>query len=143
MSMVSWFENGTEHTARWHSENGAPPPEQIEVVDDTVTANAALRRLRAGTGLLWRGDYHNARQLLKAAARRVDHRVISRKLGIAELFRAHRAERAERAAVLGGIVVLIEPGLHLALRRAPDMADACREAYGDLDEPTLVSLTEL
>lgn len=47
------------------------------------------------------------------------------------------------ARVLGGIIVLIEPDFHLALRRAPDVETACREACGELQEPTLVSLTEL
>lgn len=143
MSTISWIENGTERTARWHSENGAPPPERLEIVDDTLTANAALRRIRGGAGLLWRGDYHNARQLLTAIGRRVDHRVLPKNLDIARLFTAHRAERAERALVLGGVVVVLEPGHHLALRRAPDVADACREAYGHLEEPTMISLSEL
>ena len=143
MTLVSWHEHGTEHTARWHSENGSPPPVRVEPADDSLTANAAVRRIRAGTALLWRGDYHGARQLLKAVGRRADHRALRHRLSIASEFRAHRAERAEHAGVLGGIVVLLEPGHHLALRRAPDVTAACQEAYGDLTEPTLISLTEL
>lgn len=143
MTMVSWYEHGTEHTARWHSENGSPPPARVDAVDDSLTANAALRRIRAGTALLWQGDYHGARQLLKAVGRRADHRALPHRLSIASEFRAHRAERAEHAGVLGGIVVLLEPGHHMSLRRAPDVTAACQEAYGDLTEPTLISLTEL
>lgn len=143
MTLVSWHEHGTEHTARWHSENGSPPPVRVEPADDSLTANAALRRIRADTALLWRGDYHGARQLLKAVGRRADHRALPHRLSIASEFRAHRAERAEHAGVLGGIVVLLEPGHHLALRRAPDVTAACQGAYGDLTEPTLISLTEL
>lgn len=143
MSTISWTENGTPHTARWHSENGAPPPERLEIVDDTLTANAALARIRSGAGLLWRGDYHNARQLLSALGRRADRRTLPKNLDIARLFQAHRAERAERARLLGGVVVMIEPGHRLALRRAPDVAAACEQAYGELTEPMLVSLAEL
>ena len=143
MSTISWTEHGTPHTARWHSENGAPPPERVEAVDDALTANAALRRIRAGAALLWRGDYHNARQLLTAIGRRADRRVLPKNLDIARLFQAHRAERAERARLLGGVVVLLEPGHRLALRRAPDVATACQQAYGELTEPMLVSLSEL
>ncbi|WP_299304070.1 class I SAM-dependent methyltransferase [uncultured Brachybacterium sp.] len=143
MSTISWTEHGTPHTARWHSENGAPPPERLEAVDDALTANAALRRIRAGVALLWRGDYHNARQLLTAIGRRADRRVLPKNLDIARLFQAHRAERAERARLLGGVVVLLEPGHRLALRRAPDVATACQQAYGELTEPMLVSLSEL
>lgn len=143
MSTISWTEHGTPHTARWHSENGAPPPERLEAVDDALTANAALRRIRAGVALLWRGDYHNARQLLTAIGRRADRRALPKNLDIARLFQAHRAERAERARLLGGVVVLLEPGHRLALRRAPDVATACQQAYGELTEPMLVSLSEL
>lgn len=143
MSMVSWTENGSVHTARWRSENGAAAPTSIEIVGDDLTANAALRHLRAETTLLWRGDFHGARQLLKAVARRMDRRSSSKRQSIAELFRAHREERAERATLLGRIVVLLEPGARLELRRAPDVSEACREAYGELTVPTLISLPEL
>lgn len=143
MSTISWIENGMAHSARWRSENGAPPPGRIEIADDALTANSALRRIRSGTGLLWRGDFPGARQLLTAIGRRADRRPLPKRLDVPGLFRAHRAARADRAELLGGLVVVIEPDLRLALRRAPDLADACREAYGELSEPAMVSLNEL
>ncbi|ATG50160.1 methyltransferase [Brachybacterium vulturis] len=143
MSLVRWSEHGAEHAARWHSENGAPPPTRLEIADDALTADAALRRLRAGNGLLWRGDYPGARQLLAAIGRRIDRRSPPRSDDIAQQFRDHRAQRAHRATLLGGVVVLLDPGHRLDLRRAPDVAEACREAYGELHEPMLVSLPEL
>src|SRR5699024_6798549 len=96
-----------------------------------------------GAGLLWRGDFPGARQLLTAIGRRADRRPLPKSLDLPGRFRAHRAARAERAELLGGIVVVIEPDLRLALRRAPDLAGACREAYGELSEPAMVSLNEL
>ncbi|ASK66127.1 methyltransferase [Brachybacterium avium] len=143
MALIRWAERGTEHIARWHSENGAPPPTRLEAVGDDLTADTALRRLRSGTTLLWRGDYPGARQLLAAIGRRIDRRSPPPSNDIAQLFRDHRAQRAQRARLLGGVVVLLDPGHHLALRRAPDVAEACREAYGDSQEPMLVSLPEL
>lgn len=143
MPMISWTEHGTERTARWHSENGAPPPTRLDIADDTLTADRALRRLRDGTALLWRGDYPGARQLLTAVGRRIDRRRPPRHRDVAQLFRAHRAQRAERARLLGGVVVLLEPGHRLDLRRAPDVAEACSAAYGESEEPRLVSLPEL
>lgn len=143
MTMVRWTEHGTERTARWHSENGAPAPKRLTVVDDAITANAALRRLRAGEGLLWRGDFPGARQLLKAVGRRMDHGTVPAHIDLASRFRAHREDRAQRSLVLSGLVVLLDEELRLDLRRAPDTAEACREAYGDLGEPSLVALNEL
>lgn len=143
MARISWTENGAERAARWHSENRAPAPSSLEIVDDSLTADVALRRLRAGTALLWRGDFPGARQLLAAVGRRIDRRTPPRHRDVGELFRAHRAQRAERARLLGGVVVLLETGHHLDLRRAPDVSEACREAYGPSLEPMLVSLPEL
>ena len=60
MSAVRWAENGTSGSARWHSENSTPAPVGVVVVDDRTTAKAARRLATDGTGLLWRGDYHNA-----------------------------------------------------------------------------------
>src|SRR5699024_7545442 len=130
MPMISWTEHGAERTARWHSENGAPPPTRLDIADDTLTADRSLRRLRDGTALLWRGDYPGARQLLTAVGRRIDRRRPPRRRDVAQLFRAHRAQRAERARRLGGVVVLLEAGHRLYLRRAPDVGAACRAAYG-------------
>ena len=143
MSEISWTEDGTERIAHWRSESGAPAPERIEPIDDTVTADQALRRLRQGSALLWRGDYPGARQLLSAIGRRLDRRRAPTHRDIARLFTAHRAQRAERARLLGGLLVELQPGHRVDLRRAPDISAACREAYGALREPTLVSLSEL
>lgn len=143
MSMISWTEQGRTRSARWRSENGAPPPARLEIADETLTADAALRRLRSGTTLLWRGDYPGARQLLTAVGRRIDRRPAPRTEDIAQLYRAHRAQRAERARLLGAIVVELGPGHRLDLRRAPDVTEACSQAYEESTEPTLVSLPEL
>ncbi|MFI9632467.1 methyltransferase [Nocardia sp. NPDC051929] len=142
MSTVSWTEDNTCPSARWHSENGAPPPDSLVVVNDWTTAEAACRMARAGTGLLWRGDFHNARQLLRAMGRRVERKV---SLGDdpAEAFRRYRASRRRRAEVLGKLLVLLEDDYSLALRRAPDVRRACTEAYGAARGRTVVALTEL
>ncbi len=44
----------------------------MRVVDDTLNADVAYRLACEGTGLLWRGDYHQARQMLQALGRRLD-----------------------------------------------------------------------
>lgn len=116
-----------------------------ETVDDTMTADRALHLLRQGETLLWRGDYHNGRQLLTAVGRRIDRR--QKKKGATagtalELFHRQRDQRAQRFRLLSGILVEFGVDYSLDLRRAPDVADACRHAYGE-DGPTRVPLTEL
>lgn len=149
MSTVSWTENGTRRTARWHSENGTPAPARIVVVDDHIAANAALKLARSGSGLLWRGDFHNARHLLRAMGRRLPRRS-SPVSGAGASFHAYRKARSERASALGKIVIALERDHSIRLRRAPDVRAACEHAYGkpanESDGPggvTLVSLPEL
>ena len=67
-----WQENGQIHEALWRSENGAAPPRRVLPVDDTLSADRAYRLVCEGTGLLWRGDFQNARHLLQALVRRLD-----------------------------------------------------------------------
>lgn len=141
MSTVSWTENGTSRTARWHSENGAPAPERIVVTDDRISAAAALRLARSGTGLLWRGDFHNAGQLLRAMDRRLPQRSVAAADPGAR-FRANRQDRSRRAALLGKIMILLEQDHAIRLRRAPDVRSACEHAYGRTGR-MLVSLPEL
>ncbi|MFI6514484.1 methyltransferase [Spirillospora sp. NPDC050679] len=113
--------------------------------DDTTKADRAFRQASEGTALLWRGDYQNARQLLTALARRVD-RPRRRPKPVpegAQAFHLYRQARAQRARTLGMLLVPVDPGHVVALRRAPDVRAACEEAYGPSDEPYVVSLREL
>ncbi|MCW2289129.1 methyltransferase family protein [Leucobacter luti] len=132
MSSVSWIENGVTHSAQWHSENGTPAPTRIVVIGDETATNTALRLAKPSTALLWRGDFQNARNLMRAMDRRLqkrpDRTPPSSDLGA--LFRAHRKARADRATILGKILIALEPDYSIQLRRAPDVRDACAHAYG-------------
>ncbi|ONM49793.1 methyltransferase [Nocardia donostiensis] len=132
MPTISWTENGTRRTACWHSENGASAPARIVVVDDRISAHTALRLARSGSGLLWRGDFHNARQLLRAMDRRLSQQSspASAYAGLGALFHANRQARSERAALLGKILIALEQDHSIRLRRAPDARAACKHAYG-------------
>ena len=69
---VHWSEAGESRSARWRSERGAAPPKKVVVADDTMTADDAYGLASQGIGLLWRGDFQNARQMLTALAHRAD-----------------------------------------------------------------------
>lgn len=143
MTTISWSENGSSNSARWHSENSAPAPVSVVVVDDRTTAKAAHRTAEAGTAMLWRGDFHAARRLVQDLDRRLRRRP-EPEGDAASLFRAHRAARAERAELLGRVLVVLEPDRTLALDRAPDVREACLHAYGPpTGEPMCVSVPEL
>ncbi|MFF4762568.1 methyltransferase [Streptomyces sp. NPDC001292] len=143
MSTIHWTEGPTHQTARWHSENGASLPQRVIVADDRMRANDAYRQACEGTALLWRGDFHNARQLLQAMGRRIDRKRRGTATSTSESFHLHRRASSQRARVLGKLLVLLDDDHTLALRRAPDVRQACREAYGPPDGPVAVSLKEL
>ncbi|MEI7446897.1 MAG: class I SAM-dependent methyltransferase [Burkholderiales bacterium] len=145
--VVRWSEQGVDHVARWRSERGAPPPKRVEVVDDTLRADDAFSLATQGTGLLWRGDFHNARQLLVALAHRVDRaprRSPPAGASPVDVFNRVRMARAQRARTLGALLVPLEADHGIPLRRAPDLRAACTEAWGPGGEgPSVVSLREL
>ncbi|MGZ3182268.1 MAG: methyltransferase [Telluria sp.] len=147
---IHWTEAGQPHSARWHSESGLAAPRKVVVADDTLPADAAWRLALDGTGLLWRGDFQNARHLLQALMRRADgkgqhKRAKKRKepASITEAYHLHRLAQSQRARMLAMLLIPFEPGYRIPLRRAPDVAQACTEAYGPPGDGFVISLREL
>lgn len=144
--VIHWSEAGQERSARWRSEAAVPPPKRVAIADDRTTADAAYRMACEGTALLWRGDFQNARQLLQALARRTDRKPKTGKAAPAtpaEAFHLHRKAQAQRARILGMVLLPFDAGHVVPLRRAPDVRQACEEAYGPAPEPYVASLREL
>ena len=65
---ITWEEAGQTRSALWRSESGWAPPKRVVIADDRLTADAAYRLAQNGTGILWRGDFLGARQLLSFVA---------------------------------------------------------------------------
>ncbi|MDQ1818011.1 class I SAM-dependent methyltransferase [Massilia sp. CCM 9210] len=145
---IHWTEEGQPRTARWRSESGMPPPKKVVIADDKTPADVAYRLACEGTALLWRGDFHNARQLLQALARRADHKGGRAKpakvpASAADAFHLHRQAQSQRARTLAMLLLPFEADYSVPLRRAPDVRQACNEAYGRGDEPFVASMREL
>ena len=160
--LLEWSDAGQTQQARWRSERAAAPPARVQLADDSLSADAAYRAANEGTALLWRGDFHNARLLLQAMARRAD-RVPRRKTRAAAAplanapatdapptdapgaaFHRHRQAQSQRARVLALLLIPLQPDYGIPLRRAPDLRTACTEAWGAADDlPSVVSLREL
>jgi methylase of polypeptide subunit release factors len=148
---LHWIEDGQERSARWRSESGWAAPKKVVVADDTMNADTAYRLALDGTGLLWRGDFQNARQLLQALVRRLDHKSDRNKRSkaarpaatLTEQFHRHRLAQLQRARLLAMLLIPFEGDYSVPLRRAPDVKDACQEAYGAGDEAFVASLREL
>lgn len=163
---LHWEHKGIPHQALWRSERGAAVPKRLVMADDTLAADTAYRLACEGTGLLWCGDFHNARQLLQALTRRLDkpkaaskqQQRAALKAGAApqtpatetapagHAFHLHRQAQAHRARVLGMVLLPLSADYTIGLRRAPDVKAACAEAWGAASvdgELSVVSLREL
>ena len=153
---IHWTEAGKDFSVLWRSERGAPPPKRVTLADDTTTADAAYRLACEGTALLWRGDFHNATQLLQAMARRADKTPTRKQRKAtkesthaespADTFHHYRQAQSQRARVLGSLLLPFNADYGIALRRAPDARQACAEAWGPVDAavgPSVASLREL
>ncbi len=141
--VVNWTEADESHAVRWRAEGGAPAPKRVMVVDDQLTADAAYRLASEGTALLWRGDFQNARQLLQAMARRIDRKPRKAATSPTEAFNFHRQAQSQRARTLGMLLLPLDADYSIPLRRAPNVKEACFEAYGPGAEASIVSLREL
>lgn len=157
-SLIHWTDaDGVPRQLRWRSLADVPAPRRVVPADDTVSADSAYRLVCEGTALLWQGDFHQARQLLQALARRVDRRLDRRKdrpggtrpgrvvapADLTQVHHLHRKAQAERARLLGLLLLPFEADHHVPLRRAPDVREACLEAHGPVDAPYAASLREL
>jgi methylase of polypeptide subunit release factors len=151
--MIHWDEGGQLHSVKWHSENSIAPHKKIQIGDDTLTADIAYRLACEGTAILYRGDFQNARQLLQALARRVDRpskkstrvdRILKEKTNSPlDSFNLYRLSQSQRARILGMLLIKVNADHTISLRRAPDVAQACLEAYGRQAESYVISLREL
>ncbi|GAB3472271.1 methyltransferase [Polaromonas eurypsychrophila] len=134
---LNWTEAGEARSARWRSESGAPPPRRVVLADDTLTADAAFRLASEGTGMLWRGDFQNARLLLQALARRIDKPRKAKRAKVdiptpspVDRFNLYRQAQSQRARTLAMLLIEFDGAHRITLRRAPDVVQACSEVYG-------------
>jgi methylase of polypeptide subunit release factors len=141
--LVSWMEHDQPRSMRWRSESGAPAPKRVVIADDRMTADAAFRLASEGTAMLWRGDFQNARQLLQALARRTDRKPPKPAATPTDAFNFHRQAQSQRARTLAMLLLPFDDDYSIPLRRAPDVQQACSEAYGAADGPFVASLREL
>ena len=145
------------HLPQWRCESSAPAPQRVVYGDDTLSADTAYRMMCEGTAVLWQGDFHNARQLLQALARRTQKRSVKKStqkhtftqssdhpVDNAQTFHLHRQALGQRARVLGLLLIPLGADYRIPLRRAPDVQGACLQAWGPPSEhPSMVSLREL
>jgi len=156
--ILQWHDAEQTKHILWRAENGVSAPKKFTIADDTLTADSAYKLACEGCGLLWQGDFQNARQLLQALARRCDRPAKKTRKAAkgeaeqslspvpAQLFNLHRQAQSQRARILSMVLIPLSADYSVPLKRAPNVLEACTEAYGALSDTTadsIVSLREL
>lgn len=140
---VTWKNGSETRTAIWQSEAGRSAPKKIEVIDDTMTADAAYWRACAGTGMLFEGDFQNAKQLLQAVARRADRKPLNASDTLLQTFHQHRTRQIGQANIANKILIELRDGI-CHLNRSPDVQEAVERAIGEKPPANLLlSLREV
>jgi SAM-dependent methyltransferase len=153
-SQLAWQDADSTHHALWRSERGTPPPARVVLADDTMPANTAYRLACEGTGLLWRGDFNNARHLLEALKRRTDRAprrqdlpkalpagaaaaatAVAGPADAAAVFYRHRQTQGQRSRVLSLLLIPLQADYSIALRRSPNLRLPCLQAWGPPQQP--------
>ncbi|MFY7866312.1 methyltransferase [Roseateles sp.] len=142
--------------ARWCSLADSPPPQRVQMVDDGLSADTAFRLASEGVGLLWCGDYQNARLMMQALVRRLDaqaRRQSSKKPkpkadssspeSMHAAFVQQRKTQAQRARLLGLLLLPFDADHSVPLPRAADVREAGAQARGAIGEHYVASLREL
>jgi methylase of polypeptide subunit release factors len=144
---IQWTDDdGQTQRVRWCSLAGLPPPAQVQLVDDQLGAKAAYRLVKQGVGLLWCGDFQNARHLLQSLRRHIDQREQQRAqapANLTEAFHQGRKLQGERARLLGLLLLPFDADHGVPLPRAPDVRQAGREVRGEVGEHYVAPLREL
>ena len=144
--IIHWLEDGKAFQAQWLSYTCTPPASRVVVADGKLTADEGYGLACQGTGLLWRGDFQEARQMLTALGNRADRR---RRRSLrptgspAEAFHLYRQVKSQRARTLNALLIPLNDDYTIPLRRAPDIRQACIEAYGPPEAASVTSLRAL
>jgi methylase of polypeptide subunit release factors len=147
MKKLTYERDGKLITQNWVTENNFSPSKKVIVVDDTFSANQYMSLASQGVSFIWKGDFHNAKQLLQAVQRRIKKHTPANRdtdpLNMAKEFYRYRQHQAHKAQILSRLMIVVEADLTISLPRASDLSQALSEAIGPNSEPFLISLREL
>jgi SAM-dependent methyltransferase len=150
--VVHWLEDGKAFEARWRSHSDAPPARRVVVADGKMTADEAYGFACQGTAVLWRGDFQEARQMLSALGRRAarpqrrnrkSQDAAASSANPAEAFHLYRQASSQRARTLNSLLIPLDDDYRIPLQRAPDIRQACAEAFGPAQTASVTSLRAL
>jgi methylase of polypeptide subunit release factors len=129
---IHWIEHGQNVQAIWGGDSRHPAPSHIQTISQ-ISAEQALHLMRQNTALLWRGDYHQGKQLLAAIKKRVHSKARTH-----TDFHKHRLQQAQHSRLFQQLLVEIQPNGLLKNSRSPNVAAALNDVFGSPNQHTLL-----
>ncbi|MFT4541129.1 MAG: polypeptide subunit release factor methylase [Planctomycetota bacterium] len=126
------------------TESGQAEPAGLMLIDESTSTEGVLELINAGRSVVWGGDFRNGRQLLSELKSRL--KSSSREEAAPDLLTRWRQQRAATKAqgeLFERVMVVLEAGGQVALRRAPDTRVAVDLAWGEAKSPRVVALNTL
>lgn len=126
----------------YRNESQQKPPNQF-IETSQMSAQVLQQHAQANTGIIWRGDFHQAKQLLAALKKRVRKPA---KAGStpAETFHKYRLAQAQQSRLINSLLIEIQANFQLNLPRAPNIQAALTDVFSEPNsEPFLLPLNQL
>lgn len=132
---IHWQEAHQEYEAQWPAIMRHPVPSHL-IATEYVSAEQAFKHFHQNTGIIWRGDYHQAKELLATIKRQV------RKKTTKTLeFHQYRLRQLQQSRLFQMLLLVIQPNFQLNNPRAPSIYHALAEVFATENQtPMLLPL---
>ena len=130
----------------YRNESTQSPPRDFVFVNE-ASASRIIQAARQSIATVWRGDFHNAKQVLAAIKKRVKPKPQAKTETDADpatAFHKHRLAQSQASRLANALCVEIGAGFALDLPRAPNVQAALCDVYGvENTEPFVLPLAQL
>ncbi len=116
----------------YRNESTQSPPRDFVFVNE-ASASRIIQAAQQSIATVWRGDFHNAKQVLAAIKKRVKPKPQAKTETDADpaaAFHKHRLAQSQASRLANSLCVEIGVGFALDLPRAPNVQAALRDVYG-------------
>ena len=136
----------TLNPMNYRNESTQSPPRDFVFVNE-ASSSRIIQAAQQNIATVWRGDFHNAKQVLAAIKKRVQPKPKAAHPAQADpatTFHKHRLAQSQASRLANALCVEIGAGFALDLPRAPNVQAALRDVYGvENKDPFFLPLAQL
>ena len=136
----------TLNPMNYRNESTQSPPRDFVFVNE-ASASRIIQAAQQNIATVWRGDFHNAKQVLAAIKKRVQPKPKAAHPAQADpatTFHKHRLAQSQASRLANALCIEVGAGFALDLSRAPNVQAALRDVYGvENKDPFFLPLAQL